>query len=78
MFSPNQKGAVVTILNFQAGQPVPSVPALQLNITLPFKPATISSVEHGQVKQHDVSQKGSEWVIGVTIPLQYADFLLIE
>jgi hypothetical protein len=82
LLGPTKKTAVVTLLNFQAGQPVPAVPALQLNITLPFKPKAVSSVEHGALTPTSVAAAaaggGDEWQVSLTLPLKFGDFVLLS
>lgn len=81
LLGPDKKSAVVTLLNFQAGQPVPPVNALQLNITVPFKPSSISSVEHGAIvaaKVAPASGGKSEWMVSLSLPLEFGDFVLLS
>lgn len=81
LLGPEKKTAVVTLLNFQAGQPVPPVSALELNITVPFKPSSISSVEHGAVATATVAPASggkSEWVVSLRLPLEFGDFVLLS
>ena len=82
LLGPEKKSAVVTLLNFQAGQPVPPVDSLQLNITLPFKPSTISSVEHGILAPSELIPIGGgvqtkEWMVSLSLPLEFGDFVLL-
>jgi hypothetical protein len=81
LLGPTKKTAVVTLLNFQAGQPVPAVPALHLNVTLPFKPTAVSSVEHGALTPTKVlaaAGGGTDWVVSLTLPLEFGDFVLLS
>ena len=81
LLGPTKKTAVVTLLNFQEGQPVPAVPALHLNITVPFKPKAVSSVEHGFLTPTNVvaaAGGGADWVVSLTLPLQFGDFVLLS
>jgi hypothetical protein len=68
---------------------VPPVAALSLNISLPFKPSTVESVQHGQIDHFTVaparppagaaSAAGTqEWVVSLQLPLEFGDFLLLE
>ena len=80
LLGPTKKEAVVTLLNFQAGQPVPAVPALGVNITLPFKPTVVSSVEHGALTPTKVeaAAESNGWVVSLTLPLKFGDFVLLS
>ena len=80
LLGPEQKTAVLTLLNFQPGQPVPAVPALRLNVTLPFKPTAVSSVDHGVLtpsKMVPASGGDGDWVVSLTLPLEFGDFVLL-
>ena len=101
MLTPDGRSAVVTLLNFgpascswphgQTQPPVcqtPPVAALSLNITIPFRPSAVSSVEHGQlnftVQPHEgraaaADSSASKYTVSLTaLPLQHADFVLLE
>ena len=70
---------------------VPPVAALSLNISLPFKPRTVESVQHGQVDQFTVTPARPPvdatshadaqefgWIVSLQLPLEFGDFLLLE
>jgi hypothetical protein len=80
LLGPDKTTAVVTLLNFRAGQPVPPVAALDINVTLPFKPASVTSVEHGAVTPTKVAAlagAAGEWLVSFTLPLEFGDFVLL-
>jgi hypothetical protein len=84
----------VTLLNFQASLCSPSnktvlncrtptIPSLALNVSLPFIPTTVTSVTHGTVPFHYSPQVGDGEtsggaIIHLSLPLNYADFVLFE
>ena len=88
MITPDGTGAVVTLLNFRAagctaaGCITPVIPALALNITLPFKPTRITSTTHGPLLSFSTrpttTREGMGVVVAVTLPLATADFVLFE
>jgi len=41
LLAPDRKAAVVTLLNFGPGLPVPAITSLDLNVTLPFLPTKV-------------------------------------
>eukprot|EP00039_Didymoeca_costata_P030606 m.30479 g.30479 ORF g.30479 m.30479 type:complete len:944 (+) comp8204_c0_seq3:119-2950(+) len=77
LITPDRKAAVVTLLNFQAGLPLPSIPTLQLNVSLPFQPASVASIEHGNV-EFTSKEIGGKFITSLTLPLQYADFIIFK
>jgi hypothetical protein len=85
LMGPNKTAAVVTVLNFRAAECdaewncIPPVSALPVNVTLPFKPNCVTSVEHG-VQPFTVTSSidGTTHYVSITLPLQFADFLLYE
>lgn len=75
MLAPDKKAAVVTVLNFGAGLPIAPIHSLQLNVSLPFSPTQVESVEHG-VLAFKADHNGDRNVVSFTIPtLEYADFV---
>jgi hypothetical protein len=75
LLAPDEKAAVVTVLNFGAGLPVAPIDSLLLNVTLPFLPTKVESVEHGTLFFKAV-HNGDNCVISFKIPmLEYADFV---
>ena len=75
LLAPDKKAAVVTVLNFGAGLPVAPIDSLELNVSLPFLPTKVESVEHGALV-FGADHKGDNSVISFTLPtLEYADFV---
>ena len=89
MLTPDGTGAVVTLLNFKAGActwpanpqtpvcTIPSVPSLALNVTVPFRPANVTSAEHGPLR-FTTDASGGVFTVRVRVPLGAADFVLLE
>ena len=73
LLAPDKKAAVVTLLNFGPGMPVAPIESLRLNVSLPFVPTKVASVEHGDVA-FEVHDQG-EHVVSFAVPLAYADFV---
>jgi hypothetical protein len=73
----DKKAAVATLLNFGPGLPVPPVTSLGLNVSLPFLPTKVESVEHGSLPFHAMQAGGgSSHVVRLTVPaLEFADFV---
>ena len=71
-------GAVLTLLNW-GGAVFSAEAPLRLNVTLPFEPTRVESVEGGPaaVGFRVLSRDGGEVVIATQLPLAAADFLLL-
>ena len=75
LLTPDKTAAVVTLLNFRPGIPVPPVSALKLNVTLPFLPTKAESVEHGKLT-FTAKSDGEKHVVSLTVPeLEFGDFI---
>jgi hypothetical protein len=57
---------------------MPPVSALSLNITVPFRPTNVTSVEHGRLQFSVAEQRGGSFGVTMSLPLQAADFVLLE
>ena len=80
----------VTLLNFGASvcTPVnasvpnchtPTLPSLALNVSLPFKPTNVTSIDRGKLAFSSIAAlDGRGWIIGTELPLDHGDFVLFE
>lgn len=76
LLTPDKTAAVVTLLNFSPGVPVPPVSALRLEVTLPFLPTTVQSVEHGTLTFAAKPDGAKQHVVSFTVPeLEFGDFI---
>jgi hypothetical protein len=82
LLGPDQKSAVLTVLNFKASTTVaaPPIPLLGLNVTLPFKPTKVTSVTHGALAftATTTGAPAGSIIVATKLPLKYADFVLFE
>jgi hypothetical protein len=79
LVTPDKKKAIVTLLNFSPGLPVPRVPSLQLEVRLPFLPTTVESVEHGALTFTTATSGTQQHIVNFTVPaLTYGDFVAMK
>ena len=79
LVTPDKKKAIVTLLNFSPGLPVPRVPSLQLEVRLPFIPTTVESVEHGALTFTTATSGTQQHIVNFTVPaLTYGDFVAMK
>ena len=75
LLSPDKTAAVVTLLNFGPGLPVPPIASLNVTAALPFLPSRVESVEHGELDFKASSASDQQHMVSVQVPLRYADFI---
>ena len=68
LLTPDKTAAVVTLLNFSPGIPVPPVSALRLEVMLPFVPTKVQSVEHGALAFTAKPDEAKQHVVSFTVP----------